>query len=108
MKRGDIVTVAAKGRFTSKPRPAVIVSSDFFEGHSSVAVVLLTGEVRDIPMLRWTVEPSAQNGLKKASQVQIDKITAVAVEDVGEPIGQLSTEDMTEITRYLATYLGVK
>lgn len=100
MKRGEIVTVAAKGRFASKPRPTVIVSSDFFAGHSSVAVVLLTGAVRDIPMLHWTIEPSAQKGLKKASQVQIDRITAAAVEDVGEPIGQLSTQDMTEVTCY--------
>jgi len=49
MKRGDIATVAAKGRVTSNPGPAVIVSSDLFEGHSSVAVVRLTGEMRDIP-----------------------------------------------------------
>ena len=34
MKRGAIVVVAARGAYTGKPRPAVVVQSDLFTKHS--------------------------------------------------------------------------
>ena len=44
MRRGDVVTVVAEGD-CGKPRPAVIVQSDWFkETHASILVCLPTSE----------------------------------------------------------------
>ena len=45
MRRGDVVTVAARGDY-GKPRPAVIVQTDAFpESHASVVVCQMTSEL---------------------------------------------------------------
>ncbi len=39
MKRGSIVVVAARGAYTGKPRPALVVQSDLFNPtHASVTI----------------------------------------------------------------------
>ncbi len=74
MKRGDIVTVAATGD-DGKPRPAVVVQTDLLnDTHASVVVCLITSSLVDAPLLRLTVEPSERNGLRRRSQVMVDKL----------------------------------
>ena len=51
MRRGDIVTVSAPGAY-GKPRPAVIVQSDWLQDTDSVLVTLLTRTLRDTPVPR--------------------------------------------------------
>lgn len=53
MKRGDIVTVALQGDY-GKPRPAVVIQSDWIDATESVLVCLLTSVVRDAPIFRLT------------------------------------------------------
>ncbi|MGL5929638.1 MAG: type II toxin-antitoxin system PemK/MazF family toxin, partial [Dermatophilaceae bacterium] len=42
MRRGDIRIAAARGAYTGKPRPVVIVQDDRFDATSSVTVCPLT------------------------------------------------------------------
>ena len=52
IKRGDVVICAAPGDY-GKPRPAVVVQSDLFNGtHSSVAVCLITSHLEEAPLFR--------------------------------------------------------
>ncbi|HEV3076187.1 MAG TPA: type II toxin-antitoxin system PemK/MazF family toxin, partial [Thermoanaerobaculia bacterium] len=45
MRRGSIVVVAAKGPYTGKPRPALVVQSDLFNPtHSSVTICPITSD----------------------------------------------------------------
>ena len=44
MTRGDVVTVALSGEF-GKPRPAVVIQSDLFAGHTTVTILLVTSTV---------------------------------------------------------------
>ncbi|MEY3791694.1 MAG: hypothetical protein RLZ09_2531 [Pseudomonadota bacterium] len=60
--RGQLVTIALQGDF-GKPRPALVVQSDFFENHPSVTVLPVTSDLRDTPLFRVLVEPSQENGL---------------------------------------------
>ena len=56
MKRGDIVTIAVTGDY-GKPRPAVIIQSDFFnDTHASVLVCPFTSALSDAPLFRIDVE----------------------------------------------------
>lgn len=106
MKRGDLVTIALPGDF-SKPRPALIVQSDLFEGTGTVTVLLLSSTLVDAALLRPTVEPTPTNGLHKTSQVMVDKAMSVKRERVGSVIGRLEDEAMLAVTRSLAVFLGL-
>jgi mRNA interferase MazF len=105
VKRGDLVTIALPGDY-GKPRPALIVQSDLFDAHPSVSILPITGELRDAPLFRLLVEPSDSNGLRKTSQIMVDKIRTVARGRVGEIIGHLEQEALVAVNRALAVFLG--
>lgn len=106
MKRGDLVTIALPGDY-GKPRTALVVQSDFFDVHPSVTVLPVTSDLRETPLFRVTVKPSQENGLRKPSQVMVDKAMTLAREKVGEPFGCLDRNAMLEIERCLAVFLGI-
>ncbi|MBI2969160.1 MAG: type II toxin-antitoxin system PemK/MazF family toxin [Gammaproteobacteria bacterium] len=107
MKRGDLVTVAAKGTYTGKPRAALVVQSDLFSELGSVTLCLLTHGLKDAPLLRLPVEPTRENGLQITSQIMVDKLVTVRREQVGAQFGALDHETMVRVDRSLAMFLGI-
>jgi mRNA interferase MazF len=105
VKRGDLVTVAAPGDY-GKPRPSLVIQSDFFADHSSVTILPLTSKLREAPLFRITVEPDPANGLRKLSQIMIDKAQSIPRGKIGSRIGRLDDETMLAVTRALAVFLG--
>ncbi|CAH1904965.1 putative endoribonuclease MazF [Candidatus Nitrotoga sp. HW29] len=106
MRRGDLVTIALQGDL-GKPRPALVIQSDLFDVHPSVTILPVTDELRDAPLFRISVQPSASNGLSKHSQVMVDKPQSVAREKVGTVMGRLDDETMMAVNRALAIFIGV-
>lgn len=106
MRRGDLVTIALQGTY-GKPRPALVIQSDLFAEHPSVTILPVTGELRDTPLCRISVEPTETNGLRKTSQIMADKVQTVPREKIGEVFGHMSEEDMLAVSRALAVFLGV-
>jgi mRNA interferase MazF len=106
MRRGDLVTVAAPGDY-GKPRPALVIQSELFEELPSVTLCLVTSELRAAPIFRITVDPSPENGLRRVSQVQIDKVLTVARERIGATIGRLDDDAMLKVNRSLAVFFGL-
>ena len=107
MKRGEVVTVAVAGDY-GKPRPAVVVQTDLLNGtHASVVVCLVTSALVDAPLLRLSLEPSLQNGLRRRSQIMADKIVSVRRDKVGPRIGALDDETMLGLSRALAFVMGM-
>ncbi len=76
MRRGDIIAVAAPGDY-GKPRPAIVVQSDWLKATDSILVALLTSALVDTPLYRLQLEPSEENGLHATSQIMVDKIIAM-------------------------------
>ncbi len=107
LKRGDIVTVAATGHDSGKPRPALILQSDLFSALGSVTICLLTTDIVDAPLFRLTVEPSPANGLLQTSQIMIDKMVTVPQDTIGARIGSLDRDIMVRADRSLAVFLGI-
>ncbi|MBF0306282.1 MAG: type II toxin-antitoxin system PemK/MazF family toxin [Alphaproteobacteria bacterium] len=105
MKRGDLVPVAIQGDF-GKPRPALVIQSDQFDDTATATVLLLSGTLVDAPLIRLDVEPSPRNGLRKRSQIMVDKAMTVKRDRLGEPFGRLDGETMVAVTRSLALFLG--
>ena len=106
MKRGDLVTVALQGDY-GKPRPAVIVQSNWLEGTDSVLVCPLTSTLREAPIFRLTIAPHPSNGLTVPSQVMVDKVVAVCRDKLGARIGRLDDESVLVLNRMLALVLGL-
>ncbi len=100
------MTVAIPGDF-GKPRPALVIQSDLFDHTGTVTVLLLSGTLADAPLIRLTVQPSPQNGLRKASQVQIDKTMSVKRDRIHAVVGRLDDETLLAVTRSLALFLGL-
>ena len=107
LTRGDLITVAAKGHYSGKARPALILQSDLFSALGSVTICLLTTDIVDAPLFRLTVEPSPANGLLQTSQIMIDKIVTVPQATIGARIGSLDREIMVRADRSLAVFLGI-
>ena len=107
IRRGDIVVAAAPGDY-GKPRPVLIVQSDVFSALPSFTICPLTSHLRaDVPLLRLTLEPTPENGLRQTSQIAIDKMTTLPRERFGEIIGHADDTEMLQVTRALAVFLGM-
>ena len=104
MRRGDLVTVAISGDF-GKPRPAIVIQSDHFDATATVTVLLISGTLVEAPLIRLTIDPSPENGLRKRSQIMIDKAMTVRRDRLAEP-GRLDEETMIAVNRSLALFLG--
>lgn len=105
MKRGDVVTVALQGDY-GKPRPALIIQSDFLSETDSVLVCLLTTTRRDAPLYRLSLPAGEETGLHEDSQVMVDKIMAVRRDRCGAPIGQADKPTVLALGRLLAFMVG--
>ena len=89
MTRGDIVVVATRGAYTSKPRPALIVQSDLYnQTHASVTICPITTDAVDAPLFRISLPAGPRTGLESASQIMVDKIVSVPREAIGKTIGR--------------------
>ena len=106
MRRGDLVTIALQGDF-GKPRPALVVQADVFAEHPSVTVLPVTSALVAAPLLRITLQPSADNGLTKPSQVMVDKALTVKRDKLGPAFGHIEADTMVEVERCLAVFLGI-
>lgn len=106
MKRGDLVIVSAPGDY-GKPRPAVIIQSDWLKATDSVLVALLTSALVEAPLYRLQIEPTPANGLKATSQVMVDKIVALPREKCGQSIGRIEETTRIALNAMLTVVIGV-
>jgi mRNA interferase MazF len=106
MTRGDLVTIAMQGDF-GKPRPALVIQANPFSESASVTILPITGTLVAAPLLRVTVQPSAENGLQMPSQVMVDKTMTVKRDKIGPAFGRLDADALVQVERCLAVFLGI-
>jgi mRNA interferase MazF len=115
MRRGEIVSVSfdpAQGSEAAKTRPAVVVSNDAANatatriGRGVVTVVPVTSNITRVYPFQVLL-PARQTGLPRDSKAQAEQIRSVAVERVGERLGQLPAALITEIDRALRVHLSL-
>lgn len=107
MRRGDIHTAAARGVYTGKPRPVVIVQDDRFDATASVTVCPLTSNPVEAPLIRIAVEPTASTGIEQPSKVMVDKIATIPRANLGDHLGRLAHADLIRLDRALVVFLGL-
>ena len=108
MRRGDVVVVAVRGPYTGKPRPALIVQSDLFNPtHSSISVCLITTEFVEAPLFRVALAPGSRSGLKKPSQIMVDKIVSIPRDQISSIIGHVDDTTLEQVGTALRRWLAL-
>jgi mRNA interferase MazF len=105
--RGEIYTAAARGAYSGKPRPVLIVQDDRFDATASVTVCPFTTSPVEAPLIRILVEPSDTNGLDRPSSLMVDKITTTPRSGLGERLGRLRDDELVQLNRSLMVFLGL-
>jgi mRNA interferase MazF len=115
MRRGEIVSVTldpGRGSEASKTRPAVIVSND---AANATATRLGRGVITVVPVTSNTARiypfqvllPASQTGLRHDSKAQGEQVRSIAVERVGERVGQLPAGLISELDQALRLHLSL-
>ena len=107
MRRGDICIAAARGAYTGKPRPVVIVQDDRFDATASITVCPLTTNEVEAPLSRIAVAATAVTGIEQPSMIMVDKITTVPRANVSDRVGRLKDSDLVRLDRALLVFLGL-
>lgn len=107
MTRGEIYTAAARGPYTGKPRPVVILQDDRFDATASITVCPFTTNPVEAPLVRLPIEPSNENGLGQPSRLMVDKVTTVPRSSLGERLGKLRDDELLALNRSLIVFLGL-
>jgi len=105
--RGEIYTAAARGAYSGKPRPVLIVQDDRFDATASVTVWPFTTSPVDAPLIRIPIEPTDTNGLDRPSSLMVDKITTMPRSGLGERLGSVRDDELVQLNRSLMVFLGL-
>jgi mRNA interferase MazF len=106
--RGSIVVLAARGAYTGKPRPAVVVQSDAFnQTHASITICPITSDCVDAPLFRVFLPPGARTGLTVASQAMADKVSSVPRSAINRAIGTCDDLHLEQIDEALRRWLDL-
>jgi len=115
VRRGEICLVnlePTRGSEANKRRPAIIVSNDGANisaertGHGVVTVVPLTSNTARVFPFQVLL-PALVSGLDRDSKAQAEQTRAISVERVGERIGVVPPELLTELNEALRLHLAL-
>jgi mRNA interferase MazF len=98
---------AARGAYSGKPRPVLIVQDDRFDATASVTVCPFTTSPVDAPLIRIPLDPTDTNGLDRPSSLMVDKITTMPRSGLGERLGRLRDDELVQLNRSLMVFLGL-
>ena len=108
LQRGLTVTVATAGVYSGKPRPAVVVQANrWLQGHPSVTLCPLTSTLVDAPLVRLPVPANPRNGLRKPSQLMVDKLFTVPVDSIGTAVGVLDVDELYALDLAMRAWLDL-
>ena len=107
LRRGEIWTIAGGSDYAGKPRPAVVVQDDAFDATESITICAFTTDETEAPLFRIRIEPTERNGLRRQSQLMVDKITTVPKTKIGSRIGSLNDQDVVRLNRAIIVFLGM-
>ena len=108
MKRGSVVIFRELISPATKARPCIVVQSDAtLAASTKVIAVPLSTTIRNIPMARPLIAPSANNGLKMLCEAEVDWVFSFKRERLGSVIGELDTGVMQQIDAALRRWLDL-
>ncbi len=106
MKRGDIVIVAPPSPF-NKPRPALIVQAFVSEAIEMLTVALISSDITRPSAFRISIYPTAANGLRKLSEIQIDHLQSLELRRIGPLAGKAEPAIMRQVDAAMRVFFGL-
>jgi mRNA interferase MazF len=106
LKRGDLLTVIVPGDF-GKPRPAVVIQTDRASSLDSVIVCLITSDLSSPFPFRVALPANEETGLRKVSQIMVDKMFTSYREKCGPVFGRIDTQALAALNEALALMTGI-
>jgi mRNA interferase MazF len=106
LNRGDIIIVAPPGEF-GKPRPALVVQSDLSLVGLTVTFLPITSDLEHLPQLRVPISPTQENGLRKPSEIMVDRIQTMTLSRIGGHIGRIDSATMRQVETAMILHLGL-
>jgi mRNA interferase MazF len=106
VRRGDVVTAVLSGA-SGKSRPALLLQHDAFEALPSVTVLPITSELRELPPIRIDVAAGPHSGLRRPSQIMVDKIQTIPRAKLGQRVGTLDEATLRRVEEALSRFLGL-
>jgi len=107
LELGGVYTVAFPGDL-KKPRPGILLQADeFIDAHRTVLMCPLTTYRSNASLFRPPLSPNSQNGLERASEVMVDKITPVKKDVIGARIGALTSPELGAVYSALINITGI-
>jgi mRNA interferase MazF len=101
--------MAARGAYTGKPRPALIVQSDLFNPtHQSITVCPITSDCVDAPLFRVPLPPGQRTGLRSVSQIMVDKVVTIPRTAITAEIGGCDNAELEATEDALRRWLGLE
>lgn len=109
LRRGDIVLVAVKGPYTSKPRPVVIVqATETLDLMESITVCPITSVETGADFVRVSIAAGRRSGLDRDSWIMADKIVTVPRSALkSEPVGRVDAREMGALVAALTAWLDL-
>ncbi|OGA21204.1 MAG: hypothetical protein A3H34_01390 [Betaproteobacteria bacterium RIFCSPLOWO2_02_FULL_67_19] len=109
LRRGDILYVAVKGPYTTKPRPVVVAQATAtLELMESVTVCPLTSLEIDADYVRVPVAEGQRSGLNRRSWIMADKVVTVPRSALKLPaVGRLDARELSELEAALRNWLDL-
>ncbi|MFZ1425878.1 MAG: type II toxin-antitoxin system PemK/MazF family toxin [Geminicoccaceae bacterium] len=111
LRRGDVVLVRARHGepYQAVGRPALVVQSGEIDAdaYDSVVVCLITGSSTRGGICRVEIAASSTAGLKRPSEILVEKIAAIPLAQVGPSIGKADTGTLQQVDRALVLLLDL-
>lgn len=108
-RRGDIVYVAVKGPYTTKPRPvAVVQANGTLDLLESVTVCPVTSIDIGAHFVRVAITAGRRSGLERDSWIMADKVVTVPKSALkSSPVGRLDARELSQLEEALRTWLDL-
>jgi mRNA interferase MazF len=91
-----------------RPRPGIVVQGDeLIADFSTILICPVSSDLQDGLLLRPLIEPAAENGLRRRSQIMTDKLVALHRDRIRRVIGRIDAETSEKLDRALLLVLGL-
>lgn len=107
MRRGELVTAVLPGEY-GKARPVLLIQEVAFEALPAATVLPLTSDLRELPLIRIDVAEGPASGLRRRSQIMVDKVQAIPRSRLGRRVGILDEPPLRQVEEALGRFLGVR
>jgi mRNA interferase MazF len=108
VKRGDFVIAREPGTDASKARPCLVIQSDdLIDSAVTITICPLTSTLRGTDLIRIPVSPDSANGLRKASEIAIDRVQFVPKSRIATVAGHASASLLNRVDDALRRWLDL-